>query len=397
MNKKKKILFVSASLGLGGSERCMAEMIRHIDLERYDITVLALMPVENMQKFDPQIRVIEGISEFERFNMPMSVFVPQAIKKGKFNPLAWKSVYWVRTKIGKKHLSQYFWQSLSRYIPKTEENFDVVVGYGQGPATYYAIDKVPNAKKKILWLNTDLEKAKYDTDYVRRFYVSADVVAADSENGKKNLLRLYPELEGRVYSYPNMLDVDGIVKKAEEYAAVYPENGIKRILTVGRMAEAKALHLAVGAAEILKKRCIPFKWYIIGDGSLRGQIEEQIHRLGVEDCLVLLGTQTNPYPWFEGCDIYVQTSIYEGSCMTINEAMIFNKPVVTTNFPAAYEKIEDGRNGFICKMNAQSIADKVEQLLNDKALCQKMSDYTCHNQSKWESDIQQFYDMLENH
>ena len=83
--------------------------------------------------------------------------------------------------------------------------------------------------------------------------------------------------------------------------------------------------------------------------------------------------------------------------MTINEAMIFNKPVVTTNFPAAYEKIEDGRNGFICKMNAQNIADKVEQLLNDKALCQKMSDYTCHNQSKWKSDIQQFYDMLENH
>lgn len=396
MNRKKKILFVSASLGLGGSERCMAEMIRRIDLDRYDITVLALNRVENMQKFDPRIRIIEGIPEFEYLGMPMSKFVPLALKTGEFHKLVWKSICWLRIKIGKKHISQYFWQSLSRYIPKTEEEFDAVVGYGQGLATYYAIDKVPNVKKRVLWLNTDLEKAKYHPAYIRRFYMTADIVAADSEHGKKALQRLYPEIGERVYRYPNMLDVDGIVKKSGEYAAAYPQNEAGcHILTVGRMVEAKAFHLAVGAAEILKRRRIPFKWYLIGDGPLRGQIAEQIRRVGVEDCVILLGARRNPYPWFAGCDIYVQTSIYEGSCMTINEAMVFNKPVVSTDFPAVYEKIEDGKNGFICEMNAQSIADKVECLLVDKALRQKMSDDTRHNKGRRESDIQQFYNMLE--
>ena len=391
-----KVLFVTASLGLGGSEKCMAEMIRHIDLERYDVTVLALTQVENQHHFDKRIRIINGYPVFERLQMPMRLFIVEALKKGEIGLLVCKSKYWIRSKIGNWHISKYFWQELSKYILPYDEKFDVVIGYGQGPASYFAIDKVPNVKKRVLWLNTDLEKAKYDINYIRRFYMSADVVTADSKNGKDNLLRLYPEIRNRVYCYPNMLDVDGIVKKSKEYAVAYLQDGAAHILTVGRMAEAKALHLAVGAAEILKCRGIPFNWYIIGDGSLRGQLEEQIRRAGVEDCVVLLGAQTNPYPWFKACDIYVQTSVYEGSCMTINEAMIFNKPVVTTNFPAAYEKIQDGKNGLICEMNASSIADKIEQLLSDKALCKEMADYICQNQAKWESDMQLFYDMIEN-
>lgn len=391
-----KLLFVTASLGLGGSEKCMAEMIRRIDLERYEVTVLALMQVENKHNFDKRIRIINGYPAFEKLQLPMRVFILEALKKGELGPLICKSKCWIRSKVGKWHISKYFWQELSKYIPPYEKKFDVVIGYGQGPASYFAVDKVINAKKKILWLNTDLEKAKYDTDYIRRFYVSADAVAADSENGKKNLLRLYPEIGNRVYCYPNMLDVDGIVKKSEEYVAAYPNDGAVRILTVGRMAEAKALHLAVGAAELLKERGMFFKWYIVGDGSLRESLEEQICRAGVEKYVILLGAQTNPYPWFKDCDIYVQTSIYEGSCMTINEAMIFNKPIVTTNFPAAYEKIQDGKNGLVSEMHAQSIADKVERLVSDKVLCAQMSDYTRQNRVKWESDIQQLYEMLEN-
>ena len=155
-----KILFVSASLGMGGSEKCMAEMIRHIDLDKYEVTVLALMSVENMHAFDKRIRIINGIGEYEQLHLPVTQYIPQALKKAEFKKVFLKCIYWLRVKIGKNHIAQYFWECLGREVPSLEESFDVVVGYGQGLATYYAVDKVKNTKRIILWVNTDLEKAK---------------------------------------------------------------------------------------------------------------------------------------------------------------------------------------------------------------------------------------------
>lgn len=390
-----KLLFVIASLGLGGAERCMAEMIRRIDLKHYDITVLAMMPVESMLQFDPGIRVINGISEFESLNMPMSIFAPKAIKTGDLNRLVWKSIYWLCTKFGKAHHSKYFWKCLSRYIPEMKEDFDVVIGYGQGPASLYAIDKVPHAKKKFLWVNTDLKRAGYDIQYLKRFYLAADTIVAVSEYLKRFIQELYPQKNEQIVCFYDIIDAEGIIKKAIEKTADYDSDGSFRILTVGRMVEAKALHLAIGAAAILKKRDIKFKWYFVGDGTLRRSIEMLADQLKVKDNVRIIGARKNPYPWFAGCDIYVQTSIYEGSCMVINEALLFNKPIISTNFPAVYEKIENGKNGFICEMNAQSIAEKVERLLLDEALRKNMECYIRQNQLKWESNIQQFYDMID--
>ena len=390
-----KLLFVTASLGLGGSEKCMAEMIRRIDLDRFDITVLALMPVENTLRFDPRIRVINGIPAFERLNSPMSCYVKEAAAAGRFYELYCKSRYWLWTKTKKDHISKYFWRALARFIPEWEQAYDAVIGYGQGPATFFAIDKVPNAKKKILWVNTDLKRAGYDIRYISRFYLSADQIAADSEHTRRFLSELYPQKAEQIVCFRNMLNSEEMRKAAQAKMTPPMDDTKVKLRTVGRMAEAKALHLAVEAAAILKAHDVPFHWYFIGDGNLRASIEELIDKRNVQDCVHLLGAKKNPYPWFRACDIYVQTSIYEGSCMVINEALIFAKPVVSTNFPAAYEKIQDGKNGLICEMSGQSIADCAGRLIADPALRQSMQDYICRNQSQWESSIQQLYDMLE--
>ena len=390
-----QLLFVTASLGLGGSEKCMVEMIHRIDLNRFDVTVLALMHVKTTYAFDPRVRVINGIPAFERLNMPMSIYARKAVYKGNLFELYRKSVYWFCTKIKRDHVSKYFWKTLSRFIPEHGEAYDVVIGYGQGLATFFAIDKVPNANKRILWVNTDLKNAGYDIDYMRQFYLSADIVAADSEHGKHYLAELYPEKAKQVVCFQNMLNNDEILRAAQAQMVLSMDNSKVKVLTVGRIVEAKALHLAVEAAAILKERKIPFNWYFIGDGNLKTSIEKLIHKLSVQDCVHLLGIQKNPYPWFANCDVYVQTSIYEGSCMVINEALIFAKPVVSTNFPAAYEKIQDEKNGLICDMCSESIANCLERLIVDKKMRQNMEDYIQNHHSQWESNIQQFYDMIE--
>ena len=230
-------------------------------------------------------------------------------------------------------------------------------------STYFCIDKILNSKKKILWVNTDLEKAHYNVQFLEKYYLQADCIVADSINGQNNLKRLFPDCSKRTYCFQNLVNVEQIKRMSlEEVDISCDKSDRMNILTVGRLVEAKAIHMAVEVASILKSRGFSFKWFIVGDGNQRKQIYKQIKELGLEDVVIMLGAKPNPYPFFKFCDVYVQTSIYEGSCMTINEALCFNKPVVTTDFPAAFEKIKEGENGYICNMNAVSVANSLEKL-----------------------------------
>ena len=283
----------------------------------------------------------------------------------------------------------------SSYIPSMMESYDAVIGYGQGMATYYAIDKVPNAKRRILWLNTDLEKAHYDIDYIRRFYDKADAIFTDSMNGKRNAVRLFPSCAEKVHCFRNMMNTDRIRALANESCEMAADIHKPTIVTVGRIVEAKAMHLAAEAAAHLKAKGFSFRWVIVGDGNERPFLEKSITTHQVEDCVFLVGAKRNPYPWFKLCDIYVQTSIYEGSCMTINEAQVLGKPVVSTNFPAAYEKIEEGKSGYLVDMNGEAIAVGIEKLLSNKAKLSEMEEFVKHNCSDYTEQLDQLYKEFE--
>ena len=166
------------------------------------------------------------------------------------------------------------------------------------------------------------------------------------------------------------------------------------ILSIGRLVEAKAFHLAVSAAKLLKDQGLDFVWYIVGEGSDRESLELQIKALGIENNVVLLGKRINPYPYLKRCDYYVQTSIYEGSCITLDEAMIFKKPIVTTDFPAAKEKIFHKKNGYIVTMKPEAIAEGIEAMINDNQLRNECVNYLIENKQNYSKQMQMLYDVF---
>lgn len=390
---KIRLLFISSSLGLGGSEKCMCEMINRIDLSKYDVTVLALIPTKNEVEFNEGIKVINGYPFFEELNYSLKQSMKYSFNNHAFGYFLNKLKYRLDVQIGQKHISKYFWKNLSKFIPVFEEKFDVVIGYGQGMATYFCIDKIVNVRKKILWLNTDLVKANYDIGYIKRFYEKADFIVTDSKNGKKNVIELFPKCKDKVEYFPNLLNEKDILEKANE-SFVLPVKSSNVILTVGRLVEAKAVHLAINAAAILKEQNVDFIWYIVGDGNLFEQLSQLIKEKKLRENVILVGKKLNPYTWFKNCDIYVQTSIYEGSCMTINEAMLFDKPIISTNFPAASEKITHLKNGLICEMTEQSIANSILLLINDKNLKNKIISNVESNRILNENQMEKFYEWL---
>lgn len=394
---RKKLLFVTLTLGygVGGSEKALIEMLKCLDLDKYDVSILCLTEKSGIPFERRGIRVMYGCNEYLHMAKPL-----RQVLKNPFRYSIRQLITKCRVVIQSRFQSagvpyEIMWERFSPYIPMNDEEYDVVIGYGPGLATFYAIDKV-HATKKVLWLDTDLSKAHYDVEFSERFYLSADQVVVVDYSGIERFCEIYPKLRQKVCTIRNIIPVDEIKNKASEGLGFTDGYEGVRILSVGRLCEAKAFHLAVGAADILKKKGYSFRWYIVGWGALEDELRKQINDCGLNKDFILLGQQMNPYPFFAQTDIYVQTSIYEGSCITVEEAMILNIPTVSTNFPAIYNKIIDGKNGFIVEMSSEAIANCVERLIDNKKLRGQITNYLQQYPLSYDEIIDCFDKMVEN-
>jgi len=139
-----------------------------------------------------------------------------------------------------------------------------------------------------------------------------------------------------------------------------------------------------------------FCWSIvIGEGSERAALEQQIKEEKLEGKFVLLGEKENPYPYISNATIYAQTSRFEGRSSTINEAKILAKPIVVTNFDSVFEQIQSGVNGLIVEKDADAIADAIVKLLNDTALQTQFITQLQSESLGTETEIQKLYQIIQ--
>jgi glycosyltransferase involved in cell wall biosynthesis len=130
--------------------------------------------------------------------------------------------------------------------------------------------------------------------------------------------------------------------------------------------------MAVEACKILLQSGHLITWYLIGEGSERKELEKQIENLGIQENFILVGADTNPYRYLARAAIYVQTSLFEGLGLTVIEAALLCKPIVSTNFPSVQGILEDEKTGLIVSMNPNDNATNIERLINDKDLNAKL-------------------------
>ena len=167
-----------------------------------------------------------------------------------------------------------------------------------------------------------------------------------------------------------------------------------KILTVGRLCAMKGYDLAIDAARLLVERGLDFTWYVIGDGALREELEHQISGNGLKNRFILLGGRNNPYPYFNACDLYVQPSKHEGFGITLAEAKMFHKPIVTTNFKAVSAQFKNGVNGLIVDISAQGIADGILKMLSDTALMRNCIENLKKEKIGNTEEIEKFYKLI---
>lgn len=350
---KKKVLFLADSLGCGGSEQSLISLLTTLDYTQIEV--------------DLWLHSRGGL--FEKY-------LPSEVNIVDYNPSPKSKLgYWLACKLysikyrlfKNVHAAELLWSCVEKHVSPMSSYYDVAISFQQGFPTFYLANKV-NAKKKASRVNIDMIKANYSQKFCKKYYDSCDTVIAISDALKNQLEKTdYLTDKTKIMTVYNVFSVAFINKMANEKAYTDDFSGL-RIATTGRLVEQKGYNLAVEAAEILKRTGLDFRWYFIGEGEKRSELETMIHEKKLENNITLLGMQSNPYPFMKECDIYVQTSLFEGFGRTVTEAKILHKPIISTNFPSVYDQMVDGQNGLIVEMNAKHIANKILQLTNNKAL-----------------------------
>lgn len=136
--------------------------------------------------------------------------------------------------------------------------------------------------------------------------------------------------------------------------------------SVGRLEPQKRFDRLLEVFAALRRDRPGLRLVLVGEGSLRGELESRARRLGVERDVRLLGHRTDVPDLHHALDLFVQSSDYEGTPNVVLEAMALETPVVATAAGGTAELIEDGEHGLIVPTgDPDRLRAAVERALDD--------------------------------
>lgn len=360
-------------MNLGGTEKALLALLNELDLTNNEVTILLLEQKGELLDQIPHGVTVEALKGFEKmrpiiFNSPRS-YALNDFRKGNVLNAVKTLIRYTKVKTGNSWHYNYI-EALKHYPIRYKT--DIAVAYA-GPSDFisYIILNNVDAKKKFQWIHFDITKMISNTKFGNRFYPYFDKIFCVSKNARDTFVKTFPQFESKTEVFENIVSENLIRQQAETGESFTDDFKGIRILTLGRLSEEKGQRMIPAVVKRLKDEGLDFRWYLIGEGKLRANLEEQIKKLGIENELILLGLKINPYPYLKDCDLYVQTSLHEGYCLTIHEAKIFKKPVVTTAVLSAPNLIENQGDGLIIAISIDGIYSGVRELITNKARREK--------------------------
>lgn len=384
----KKILFMITSMNIGGVEKSLLSLLSVIPKDKYDITLLVLEKKGGFLEFIPDWVKVEEATWF----IDVKPIIMQPPQKTLKNYIMNKNYIKILPFVFSYMVDKYFdnrymyYKQVFNSVPDNEQEYDVAIAY-QGPTDvidYYIANKV-NAKKKISWIHFDVSKFNINKKLYERLYKNYNKLFVVSKEARDKLIKMIPSTKAKSEVHYNIVSKKFINDKANECIDTNYEYKGTIIVTVGRLSKEKGQRLAIKVLKKLIENGYDIKWHFVGDGKDRCYLENIIRQYKLEKYAFLIGEMTNPYPYMKKADIYVQTSIHEGYCLTLAEAKCLNKAIVTTNFTGAYEQIKHKHNGLISECSEESLYNNIKYLIDNEDIKNKLIDNIKEDFAKYES------------
>ena len=377
---KKKILFVSHALELGGAERSLIGLLDAIDPQQYDVDLFLLRHEgELMGAIPKHVHLLPQVPAYTVLARPMKetlleghILLTGARLAGK---LAARRVASKNGHTDSLTALEYSHKFICPLMPgiQPDKEYDLAISF---LTPHYFVAKKVKAKKKIAWIHTDYSKVQVDIPSETAMWGAYDHIASISNAVTDSFIKVFPSLKEKVVLIQNILPERLVRQQANAFSAEaeMPEDGSIRLLSIGRFCTAKNFDNVPDICAKLLYMGLDVKWYIVGFGGDEALIRQKIADSHMEAHVILLGKKENPYPYIKACDLYVQPSRYEGNCVTVREAQLLGKPVVITRYATSASQLEDGVDGLIVPMDNEGCAAGIAALLRNPEKMRQLSE-----------------------
>lgn len=167
------------------------------------------------------------------------------------------------------------------------------------------------------------------------------------------------------------------------------------IATVGRLDEQKGNTYFLDAAKIILDKGIKVKFMIVGDGPSMEELQEKSVSLGINNDMVFTGYQDNISLLESIFDIQVIPSLWEGTTLTVFEAMSVGVPLVSTNVDGLGEVLNNEKNALtVDSADGGKLAEAVITMIEQPQLKTKLKEQAQKDVNDY--SIQGTVDKLQN-
>lgn len=136
----------------------------------------------------------------------------------------------------------------------------------------------------------------------------------------------------------------------------------------------------------------------MGKGPDRKKLVDQVRALQLKDTIKFLGYRINPYPYISAADVFVMSSRYEGMSYVVLEALILNKPIVSTDITGVRELLKDGELGLLVENSEEGIYKGLKKIITDQTLresfIQKDKNFSAFNPENIARQVENIMDTL---
>lgn len=339
MNKRIRVLHVAEAAG--GVERYLQTLFKYSDKEQVENILVCSQNYDYKKMKSLADRVIV-LKMAHQINPSSDIKVEKALRRI-IKQLKPDIVYAHSSKAG----------ALARIADLGLKNKVIYNPHG------WAFNMQQSAKKKEMYKWVEKISAHF-----------CDKIVCISDAEKESALREKICKPSKLQVIYNGIDLEAIKNTIPKTKAELniPEDAFV-VGMVGRLSKQKAPDVFVKAAKLIKDKIPNAYFLMVGDGELRGQVENLIHQYDLGSSFLITGWVDNPTAYMKIMDVGMLLSRWEGFGLVLPEYMACGVPIVATNVDAIPNIIKDGVNGMLVNKDSFVGVQKVcTGLKNDTEL-----------------------------
>lgn len=322
----KKLLFVSTTLGNGGAERIISYLLNEFAKDQGKQIILLLLKKEGntyLNNVSPNVKII-NLNIKNRIRYSVCTIIKKIIS--------------IRPNIC--------------YIGLDKLNIML--------AFFIPLMKLWNIRFIVRETNVLSQQYNFHNPFIKFsykiFYNTYNNIIAQSVDMQNDLINVWGINKQKINLINNPININAVIAKSllKSTCEFQKEKEIINFVAIGRLEHQKGYDILLQRMVELGEK-LPFKLYILGEGSLQDEIANMIKQFKLENSVKLLGFQNNPYSILKSADGIILSSRHEGFPNVLLEANALGIPIFSNQCPGGInEIIIEGENGISCDFQSKA-------------------------------------------